>query len=90
MRTYNYSNNELDFLARLAFFDVKQTELRNRAGEDIGNKVWNRIGSELEDDFNLNKMENDYIWHNVSRMYEQDPKLTNPKTRFEKVGLPFD
>lgn len=54
MRTYEYTSNELNFLASLAFYDVMKKELEKRAGVDIGNKVWDNIGEELALEFDLN------------------------------------
>ena len=91
MRTYNYSNSELDFLARLAFYDVKKTELRKREGGEVGNRVWSRIHKSLCEEFELNKFEeSNLVWELVSKKYEEDLQLVDPQHRFDKRGLPFD
>lgn len=90
MRIHEYSLGELDFLSRLAFYDVKQVELRKRAGEEVGNQIWSGIEKELGEEFELNLRENSYVWRCVSKFYEEDPQLVSPRTRFEKRGLPFD
>jgi hypothetical protein len=69
IRNYNYSNLELVFLVRLAFYDVKKSELRRRAGEIVGNKFWNRLGNESVDEFDLNDFEGSYIWRAISEKY---------------------
>lgn len=90
MRFFNYSNNDLDFIARLGFYDVKKSELLKRNGHDIGNRVWERIGDSLTLEFEITQNEDDYIWRKITKMYEDDNDLVPPQFRFDRRGLPFD
>ena len=82
MKTHEYSLRELDFIAGLAFYDFKQAEIVKRQGVGV-NRIWQRIGEKLKEEFDLTDREENYALRFISRSYENDPELVDPRTRYD-------
>jgi len=75
MKTFYYNQTELDFLAKLLYFDYKREEILRRTDKSHVHVHWGQLAGDIVDVFELSGVERCRCSDKAASLYEDDPEL---------------